>query len=1256
MLNTFKLRGLITSFMTIVSLFAIYANDYDKGWSEFNNNNRVEARKYFQQAINNSDTKAKAYLSLSLLDWSEYRFDDAFVSFTKFYDTSDNPYPYLYAMYSLPFMNQFKVLPKAELTFWEKVVEDPKMNGTLKAMIYSKLGDHYQACNNTKKSKELFSKMGALNNWQVLGSFENISGSGFNKNWGALEKAKPTDVFKDQVEADVRWYTPPVNKPNNWFYFDYYFRLNSVIVYAQTFVTSDKEQDVYFKTGTSGSLKIWLNDVQIASIPEERNCDLDIYGYKAHLNKGVNRILVQIGQSEISGANFMLRITDEQAHPVQGITHSPVYADYSKSTASNSNDILPFFAEEYLNQKIKEEPNNLVNYIALGETYLRNDKAYEGTHILKEAERLAPKSSLVALRLSEAYLRSKNNTDYSREIENIKLNDPDSYTALQSKFEEAVGMEKISEAERIRDKVKQLYGESLATTAMDVQIINLQRNIEQLVKISVDLYKKYPHVAEYMEMCYVIEEDLNGNQKGAIAIAEDFCKKYSSPAALDVLYGAYMKKGETEKALKILQKKIDDTPYAIGYIYNYATTLQGLQRYDEALKQIDRALQLAPYMDYLYNTQGYIYKEQKKMDAAKESFRKAIYYGPTSYDSRKQLRLLENKKEVFDLFPQIDLDALISKAPGTAEYPDQNSVIVLNNNELVFYPEGAQESRTELAIRVLNQTGIEDWKDYQIGYNGNSQRLLLDKYEVIKTNGQKVKAETNNQGRVVFTNLEIGDVLHLEYRIQSYFGGILSKHFYDQKVFQLATPSMMTKYSIFAPKDKKFDWKITNSDIKPVITEIEGMKLYEWTSTDQTAVKDEPYMSAYIDAVPSLTFSSIPNWEFVSEWYRDMTANKFGAHSDYILKNTTTEILKGKENVTQLEKAKLFYDYILNNITYSNVPFMQSNFIPQKASRTISTRLGDCKDVSTLFVAFCRESGIKANLVLISTRENGRNKMLLPTNAFNHCIVSLEVDNKVYYLELTDNKLPFSAIPEMDLKANILPIPYLNEKSSEKILVMDMPFRLKNEIKRRAKVAVSGNDMNIALTSVRFGQLASYYRQYYNDMGTEDRLKNMNRSVASDWTVPVTVSNLSFSNLDNLKDSVVYNYTVDVKNGIQDVAGMKIFKFPWTDAITSLSFVSLDTRKYPLEFWTYIYSDREEEQIEMILPAGTQFVESPKNIKLDCAVASYELIFNTDKSGKITAERIFTKKKDLLLPEEYAEFKNFITQISESENKQYAIK
>jgi len=107
------------------------------------------------------------------------------------------------------------------------------------------------------------------------------------------------------------------------------------------------------------------------------------------------------------------------------------------------------------------------------------------------------------------------------------------------------------------------------------------------------------------------------------------------------------------------------------------------------------------------------------------------------------------------------------------------------------------------------------------------------------------------------------------------------------------------------------------------------MKLYRWELNNQPALKDEPYMSAFVDVVPTLFYSSLPDWKYVSDWYKDLTTSKF--NSDYVLKETLAGLLNGKENLTNLEKAKIFYNYILENITYSSVNFLQSNYIPQKA-------------------------------------------------------------------------------------------------------------------------------------------------------------------------------------------------------------------------------------------------------------------------------------------------------------------------------------
>ena len=66
------------------------------------------------------------------------------------------------------------------------------------------------------------------------------------------------------------------------------------------------------------------------------------------------------------------------------------------------------------------------------------------------------------------------------------------------------------------------------------------------------------------------------------------------------------------------------------------------------------------------------------------------------------------------------------------------------------------------------------------------------------------------------------------------------------------------------------------------------------------------------------------------------------------MKEKVNELFEGKENLTDKEKAIIIYNYIVNDIRYSSISFRQSGLIPQKASSVINTKLGDCKDVSTL--------------------------------------------------------------------------------------------------------------------------------------------------------------------------------------------------------------------------------------------------------------------------------------------------------------------
>ena len=1227
---------------------------YESGWKAFSKNDRTEARKFFNQAINEPATSADAFLSLSLLEWTENKSDAAFDNFQKFYNISPNPYPYLYAMSSLPYMYESEnILSPSKVAFFDKILSDPKVNGTLKAMISERLGSHYNKINNPRKSTEYYSKMGALTHWQALGSFDNTSGSGYAKDWGAVYKPLTSDVFKNKVDAEVQWYSPKYNRENNWFAFDYYFYLNNAIMYGQSFVTSPVDQEVYLRAGTSGSLKIWVNDALVSTVPEERNCDLDIYAYKVKLNKGNNRILVQIGISEIDQANFLIRLTDENANPIPNLTNSDTYADYTKSTEKYSCEQLPFFAEKFFTEKVANSKDNPLNYILLAEVYLRNDKSYEATKMLKTVEELTGKSTLTSYRLYEAFIRAQNQTDYDKEMETIKATDPDCFFSLQSKYSEAVKSEKYDEAAEICKKVKTLYGESSTTDEWDINLSSYQKRYDDLIAMAKRLYKKHPNRVDYMKLNYQIEKNVSKNPKAAIAVVEDFCRNNTNNDVLDLLAKSYLEIGNSEKGLSVLYKRLDNNLYATGYYDNLISTLFGMQRYNEALAFCEKGLILAPFIPNFYSTRGYIYKNMNMPDKAIESFKKAIYYSPTSYDSRTQIRLLENKKEVYDLFPKTNLNDLISKAPGTKDYPEDNSLVLLNDYQMVIYPEGAKEYHYELAAKILNQSGIETWKEYTVGYNSYNQKLIIDKAEVIKANGSVVKAETNDDNHIVFTNLEVNDVLHLIYRMQDLSTGKLAKQFFDHFQFQYTIPTLVSRYSLLAPEGKDFKQVVSNGNVEPEITTVENMKLYKWELNNQPAVKDEPHMSPLTDVAPTLFYSSFPDWKYVSDWYKDLTTSKF--NSDYVLKETVGKLLAGKENISKLEKAKIFYNYILENITYSSVDFLQSNYIPQKASRTITTRLGDCKDLSTLFVTLCHEVGIGANLVLILTRDNGNNSLLLPAIEFNHCIAQLNIDNKKYYLELTDNTLPFGSALKSDLSAQILPIPFAAETFGDKLLSMNMPDRQPNTSVRNHKINFTKNDMTIYRDQVCYGAMASYQRGDFKNVGADEQLKKINESVAKEFDVATKVSNLNFTQLDNLSDSVTVAYKVDVKNAMQDVAGMKIFRLPWTDT-NSLDIVSAETRKYPMEYWSYQTEDKTTEKMTVEIPQGKKLAEVPQNQKFDCPAASYQLTFDTTVPGKLKVTRYFERKSDHISIQDYAAFREFLNNVSEWDSKQYAFK
>jgi hypothetical protein len=160
---------------------------------------------------------------------------------------------------------------------------------------------------------------------------------------------------------------------------------------------------------------------------------------------------------------------------------------------------------------------------------------------------------------------------------------------------------------------------------------------------------------------------------------------------------------------------------------------------------------------------------------------------------------------------------------------------------------------------------------------------------------------------------------------------------------------------------------------------------------------------------------------------------------------------------------------------------------------------------------------------------------------------------------------------------------------------MNMPDRLLNKSIRKQDISFNKNDMNIKTNSIYYGSMASYQRADFKNLGADEQLKKKSEAIANSFNVATKVSNLNFSELNSLADSVIVNYDIEVKNEVQDVAGMKIFRLPWTD-VNSLNIVSAETRKYPFQYWSYQTEDKTTEIITIELPEVKKLAEVPEDL------------------------------------------------------------
>ncbi len=1228
----------------------------DNAWHLWDSNDHTAVEAEFKAAMQADPDNIRPYLGLFYLYSLQERHDRAWEMCRRIFATASSPDPYVLALWTSPALLQAGRDSSAGLEqFYQEIREQGDPRGILRAMACEMLGYYYEGRRRFADSRACFDQLNAVTTWTVVGPFDNISASGHDKVFPPENDYQPAARYNGKNGVPATWFELQDVRRDRWIDMELYFAYTDAVFYANTFVFSPVKRRIHFRLGTSGSNKAWLNDEELINDREETNNDLDTYIVECDLQEGWNRILLKVGYSELERCNFLLRLTDEKGEALDGLRYSTAPQDYVIRPASPVKSIGDF-AIEYFESRVDRHPGHIENYLLLADAYLRSEKSIEAELVLGRGLKRLPGCAALRLKLIEAYGESEKFDRAQTMLEEMYALDPRIPSIIDYEIDQQFSNEDFDKAELLIAELAEQLPESQLLLRNYHRLYTRKGQNDKARDIVRRAYDLFPADVNWMSAMATLSIRSSGGYDEAIALYRKYLETHFSEVVLMELAQLYRRKGEIDEWEGLYRQLIEYSPTTTGYFERMARVYADQERNDESIEAMLRAIAVCPNSTAFWEKLGDYYRATARDKEAEAAFQRSIVLRPTNYSAREKLRELRQKPVIFSNFEELAIDSLIARTPATEDYPNDNALIVLEDIKRVVYAKGCTEYMTDLLVKVFDQEGVDALKEYYVPYYRHAEALNIEKAVVIKQDGSEIRGDISGS-YVVFKSLEPGDHVYLRWRVKNFYEGKLSEHFWDSHNFNGAYPVKEGRYALLVPEGFEFFHKTQNFDLEPSRRQSADGTVYRWRLQNEPGLVYEYGMPKLTDIGKYLHISTIPDWGFFVEWYKDLALAK--TRSTYEIRTQIQELIAARSgalgkplkqsDLSTEEKIELVYSFITENIRYSSVSFRQSGLTPQKAADVLETGIGDCKDVSTLAIAMLDELGVNAHYVLVNTRNEGANKSVLPSIAWNHCITAVESELGLRYLDLTANNFPIGAMPEFNMEAFCM----LIKDGEKEPFYMERDKFLPRNVSRSAVVSVrSDNGIRVQTHTKRVGNLGAYTRFDFRHKGQKERERDILASIAGVYP-NARLTRLEMEDLNVIDADVNYVYEYDVADYVMESGSYKILKLPWSDALRNDEALVYESREFDYNYWPY--ADTLVEILEINLPAGYEPLEVLPGVQLSSSVADYRIDYSFS-NGVLRGTRTFINKQSVVSKKEYPAFKQFYNSVIKEDRRLFLLK
>ena len=474
-------------------------------------------------------------------------------------------------------------------------------------------------------------------------------------------------------------------------------------------------------------------------------------------------------------------------------------------------------------------------------------------------------------------------------------------------------------------------------------------------------------------------------------------------------------------------------------------------------------------------------------------------------------------------------------------------------------------------------------------------------------------------------------------------GKYLSKIFFGsyypikERVIEFKVPDWLTV------DFKKMNFE--NLKIETTETKKNGYTDYVFIMKDMPAIQSEyhkigismtePHIIIQIKSFESKgeTLKGFDNVDDVYAWNNRLY--QMAGNDKAKLQQLLPTIISGKSN--DLDKIKAIYYWVQDNIKYIAYENGYSGYIPAAAQDVLSKKYGDCKGMANLLTELLKLAGYDAHLTWIGTSDIPYSQKLPALCVNNHCICTLNLSGKTYFLDATEKYAPFGedasriqgkeAMIEEGPKFEIKTVP--TTTAEQNILSTKADFILADStLTGRIKVLLTGNNR-------------TEFHQEYQELpiNKQEEFLNDFLEFGNDNMV---AANIKTSNLKDRELPVSIEGDVNIPNTVSTIDGTKyvcIDFFP-----KSLEkFIPDEKRIQGYDLDELIKFD---DEISITIPAGKKFIDKPDNIELK--YDGYEFKGEYTQSGnKMTLKKTLLIKNKIVKKSDFPNWTKFIDAIKE---------